>query len=69
MIKLSRDTLIYCKKNRTLWHASVDLREQLDLKVHNNDLILYSSDIVKFMFSKKATKIDQIFIVNLTFTK
>ena len=57
------------RKNRTLWQASVDLREQLDLKKHNNDLISYSSGIVKFMFSKKATKIDQIFAVNLTFTK
>ena len=37
---------MYGKKNRTLWHASVDLREQLDLKVHNNDLISYSFDIV-----------------------
>ena len=57
------------RKNRTLWHASVDLREQLDLKVHNNDLISYSSDIVEFMFSKEATKIDQIFTVHLMFTK
>ena len=32
---------MYGKKNRTLWHASVDLREQLDLKVYNNDLISY----------------------------
>ena len=37
---------MYGKKNRTLWHASVDLREQLDLKVHNNDLISYFSVIV-----------------------
>ena len=47
-------------------------KDMLDtsIKIHNN--VLQIETIIfnlKFMFSKKATKIDKIFTVDLTFTK
>ena len=35
----------------------------------NKNLLICKLFVIKFMFSKKATKIDQIFTVDLTFTK
>ena len=37
--------------------------------LHHVDIATKNSVKVKFMFSKKATKIDEIFIVYLTLTK
>ena len=35
----------------------------------NNHASKLSHDMIKFVFSKKATKIDEIFVVDLTLTK
>ena len=36
--------------------------------MHNGLNVFLKSNFVKFVFSKKATKIDKIFTVDLTFT-
>ena len=49
--------------NEMSWHVLVNE----SYKAPNFcSLVMESGSIVKFMFSKKATKIDEIFIVDLT---
>jgi hypothetical protein len=46
------------------WKEGVKMRKKLNINVRN---ILYYTEALKFMFSKKATKIDEIFTVDLKF--
>ena len=54
------EIVFYFHKNWTLFHFSASLKIQL---------LHFETNILKFMFSKKATKIDEIFTNNLTLTK
>ena len=47
-------------------HYKRSSRPSVEKKVSNQPTISHELHVVKFMFSKKATKIDKIFTVDLT---